>query len=73
MNREGNVTDTAAREIVTAPSSSGWPSNNLPFDLFAGELLSDDMIMHKQVVKAVSVVWGPGSLVAATPLISALR
>jgi hypothetical protein len=24
MNREGKVTETAAREIVTAPSSSGW-------------------------------------------------
>src|SRR6266478_4924804 len=46
--REGNVTDTAARDMVTAPSSSGGPSNNLPFDLFAGELLSDEMNMRKQ-------------------------
>jgi hypothetical protein len=24
MNREGKVTETAAREMVTEPSSSGW-------------------------------------------------
>jgi hypothetical protein len=24
MNLEGNVTETAAREMVSAPSSSGW-------------------------------------------------
>ena len=49
MKREGKVTETAAREIVTAPSSSGSPSNNPPFDLLAGELLSDEMNMRKQV------------------------
>jgi hypothetical protein len=40
MNREGKVTETAAREIVTEPSSVGWPCHNLPFDLFTREFLS---------------------------------
>jgi hypothetical protein len=72
MKREGKVTETAARQIVTEPSCSVGPSNNLPFDLFAGELLSDEMNMRKQVEGSFGGA-GPGSLVAATPLISALR
>jgi len=73
MNREGNVTETAAREMVTAPSSNGRPSNNLPFDLFAGELLSDEMNMGKQVEGSFGGAGGPGSHVTATALISVLR
>ena len=56
MNREGNVTEIAAREIVTAPSSSGWPCNTLPIDMFAGELLSDEMNVSRQI--------GSGSMAA---------
>jgi hypothetical protein len=49
MKRDGNVTETAARAMVTAPSSSGWLRNNLLFDLFACELLSDPINIRKQM------------------------
>jgi hypothetical protein len=42
MNRDGNVTETAAREMVTAPSSSGLAHHFQNISLKFGEFIQEE-------------------------------
>jgi hypothetical protein len=42
MNRDGNVTETAAREMVTAPSSSGLAHHFQNISLKFGEFIQKE-------------------------------